>query len=303
MPEPMSFRYPSGGDRASVRVARLAERQWGVVTHGQLGALGLGRRAIHGWVERGLIHPLYPAVFAVGHRALELEGRLTAALLYAGPGAALSHVTAAAWWGIRPTHPAVIHVSSPHRKHNKPGLLIHHPRHLEVVRHRRLPVTPVPQTLLDIAGGLPFPKLRRALAEAEFRKLVDLDTLDPVLGRGKPGSAALRRALRQHRPELARTRSDLEEDFVAFCEDHEIPIPRVNVTIWGLMVDALWPEHNLIVELDGGDAHGTRAQVHRDRTRDLTLRAAGYLVFRHSWAQISHEPTAVAADLRRALDL
>jgi very-short-patch-repair endonuclease len=249
-----------------------------------------------------LIHPLYPAVFAVGHRALELEGRLTAALLYAGPGAALSHLTAAAWWGIRPTHPVVVHVSARHRRRTKPGLLIHHPRHLEVVRHRRLPVTPVPQTLLDIAGGVPFPKLRRALAEAEFRRLVDLDTLDPVLGRGKLGSAALRRALNEHRPELARTRSDLEEDFIAFCEDHGIQIPQVNARVCGFLVDAFWPEHNLIVELDGGDGHGTRSQVHRDRSRDLTLRAARHRVLRYSWAQVNHEPTAVAADLRRALD-
>jgi very-short-patch-repair endonuclease len=68
------------------------------------------------------------------------------------------------------------------------------------------------------------------------------------------------------------------------------------------MVDAHWPEQNLIVELDGGDGHGTRAQVHRDRSRDLTLRAAGHQVLRYSWAQVNHDPTAVAADLRRALD-
>jgi Protein of unknown function (DUF559) len=258
-------------------VARLADRQWGVITRRQLSDCGLGRRAIQSWVERGLIHSLYPAVFAVGHRALELEGRLTAALLYAGPGAALSHLTAAAWWEIQPTYPAVIHVSSRHRRRTKPGLLIHHPRHLEVVRQRRLPVTPVPQTLLDIAGGVPFPRLRRALAEAEFRRLIDVDGLDPALRRGKPGSAALRRALNEHLPDLARTRSDL-------------------------MVDAHSPEQRVIAELDGGDGHGTRAQVHRDRSRELTLRAAGHRVLRYSWAQVNHEPAAVAADLRRALD-
>ena len=72
---------------------------------------------------------------------------------------------------------------------------------------RRLPVTPPAQTLLDIAGVVRFMELRRALAEAEYLRLVTLDEVEAVLGRGRPGSAALRLALDCHRPQLASTKS------------------------------------------------------------------------------------------------
>jgi len=57
----------------------------------------------------------------------------------------------------------------------------------------------------------------------------------------------------------------------------------------------------LIVEVDGGDGHGTRAQMQRDRERDLVLRAAGYSVLRYSGLQMTRRGAAVAADLRRVL--
>ena len=69
----------------------------------------------------------------------------------------------------------------------------------------------------------------------------------------------------------------------------------------GLMVDALWREARVIVEVDGGDAHGTPAAVVRDRHRDMTLRTAGYLPYRYSWLQITRRTLHVAAELRGVL--
>ena len=51
-----------------------------------------------------------------------------------------------------------------------------------------------------------------------------LAEVEAVLGRGKPGSTALRAALDCHRPQLAHTRSRMEEMFVLLCE-REIAYP------------------------------------------------------------------------------
>jgi hypothetical protein len=286
---------------APVRIAELAERQWGVVTRAQLEDSGLGRAAISRWTQAQRLHRVHPAVYAVGHRGLSIEGRLAAALFYAGPGAALSHLTAAWWWQLLPRLPTVIHVSASRRLRSRGGVRLHLPRRVERTWHRRMAVTPVARTLLDITALVPFDQLRRAVAEAEYRRLIDLDSLPAVLGRGRPGSTALRAAITSHRPQLAYTLSVLEERFLALCEASGIAIPEVNVEVAGLKVDALWREARVIVELDGHAAHGTAAAIERDRSRELTLRAAGYVVLRYTWQQITAQPDLVVFDLRAAL--
>ena len=223
--------------------------------------------------------------------------------MYVGPGAVLSHLTAASWWRLLDVERAAIHLSTDNGFTSKNGIVAHHPRRIEAARHRRLPVTTVARTLLDIAPIVRFSRLRRALSEVEYQGLVPLDEVAAVLGRGRPGSGALKRALMMHRPELARTLSLLEERFLALCEKHGIPLPEVNVTVCGLMVDALWRDQRVVVELDGRAAHSTPAAIERDRTRDLTLRAAGHVVLRYTWEQVTRQATLVAADLRAALGL
>jgi very-short-patch-repair endonuclease len=142
-------------------------------------------------------------------------------------------------------------------------------------------------------------ELRRALAEAEYRRLVTLTEVDAVLGRGKPGSTALRAALECHLPQLARTRSRMEERFVLLCERHSLTPPAVNARVAGWTVDAVWFDRRIAVELDSHAAHGTPAAMEEDRRRDLELRAAGYTVLRYTWRQVTDEQDLVIADLRR----
>ncbi len=288
-------------EAAAVRLARLAERQSGVLTRAQIEGAGVSGTRLSRWVVDGRLHRLHPGVYALGHRALSVEGRLLSALLRAGPGAALSHATAAWWWQLLPGEPPRIEVSVPRGRRCENPVGVHRPRRLERTWHRGLPVTTVPRTLLALAAVAPLDRLRRALAEAEFRRLAHLDDVEAVLGRGHPGSAALRAALESHRPELARTLSLLEERFLALCEERGIALPDVNVKVRGLMVDALWQDRRVIVELDGHAAHATAAGAERDRSRDLALRVAGYRVLRYTWRQVTGQGELVAADLRRAL--
>jgi hypothetical protein len=226
---------------------------------------------------------------------------LVAALLYAGSGAGLSHSAAAWWWQLVSDHQQRIHVSAPGKRRSVRGVCVHHPTQVDLTVHRGLPATSVARTLLDLASVVSLQRLRRALAEAEYRRLLDLDALRLLMGRGHSGSATLRLALDRHCPGLARTRSVLEERFLALCEAFVIPMPEVNAKVTGLMVDALWRPQRLIVELDGYAAHGSRAAIERDRQRELRLRHAGYQVLRYTWRQITDTPDKVAADLNAAL--
>jgi very-short-patch-repair endonuclease len=75
----------------------------------------------------------------------------------------------------------------------------------------------------------------------------------------------------------------------------------MNRTVLGFKVDAVWAEHRLIVELDGGKAHGNPLAVKTDRSRDLRLREAGWTILRYSREQIEAEWPRVLAELRARL--
>ncbi|HZO59287.1 MAG TPA: DUF559 domain-containing protein [Solirubrobacterales bacterium] len=277
----------------------MAARQWGVVSVGQLTEMGFGRAVVSRWVNDRRLHRVHPGVYAVGHPALGLEGRLAAALFYAGRGAALWGVTAGSWLGILPAEPERVHVCVPGRRVSLPHVRVHGAKDCRRIWHHRLPVTTAAQTLLDIAAQVSFTQLRRALAEAEYLRLVTLDDVEAILGRGRRGSRALRAALYRHRPELARTRRGSEERFLLLCERHCLTRPEVNVSVAGWVVDAVWFEHRLVVELDSRMAHSTSRAIENDHQRDLELRAAGYTVLRYTWQQVTRRPEQVIVDLRR----
>jgi len=91
------------GAIADVLLARLAANQHGVVSLEQLRAIGISSHAIAHRVRIGRLHRIHRGVYAVGHARLSNEGRWMAAVLACGYGAALSHRSAAALWGLLPT--------------------------------------------------------------------------------------------------------------------------------------------------------------------------------------------------------
>jgi hypothetical protein len=288
---------------AKVRVARLAERQWGLVTAAQLVALGVARETISRWTQDGYLHQVHPRVYAVGHQAGGVERDHAAALLYAGPGAMLSHATAIWWLGLSDRQPRTMELSTPRRCRSVGAIKVHGRRTCERVWHKRLPTTNLEQSLLDYAAVAPDGRIRHALAEADYMKVLDLAALRATLGSGRAGSARLRHALARHEPKLAHTRSPLERLFLPLCESYGIPLPDINVYVEGILVDAVWRDQRLVVELDGRDNHSSWAQIQRDRSNELRLRAAGFRVIRYGWRQVEEEPEVVAADLLRALGL
>ena len=292
---------PEGWDsNCKVRVAELAAAQFGRVRFDQLRGSGAGKTTIGRWCAEGYLHKVLPREYAVGHAGSSTEADLAAAVLYAGPGAMLSHGTAIWWLELLRYPPDEIHVSTPRSVKAVDNLVVHSRRSLTRVMHRGLPVTTVSQALLDFAAAGPPPEhLRLALANADYQGCLDLTQIRTLTGRGIAGSAAITEATRIHLPELAHSRSELERRMLTLCQDHRLPIPLCNVLLGDWLVDAYWPDHRLVVEVDGYLGHRTRAQLERDHQRDFELRAAGYTVLRYTWRQLTKTPAAIAGELRQ----
>jgi very-short-patch-repair endonuclease/predicted transcriptional regulator of viral defense system len=284
-----------------VRVARIAGRQFGRVSFAQLLERGVDRRTVHDWCEQGYLYRLHPRVYAVGHRAKTVEADLAAALLYAGPGAMLSHATAAWWVGLATSQPHIIHVSTPRHCRSIRGIRVHKRRSLDRTWHRNLPVTQLPQTLVDYATMASLSMVRVALARADYEGELNLRAIEGALKRGCRGSAKLRRALKRHQPMLARARSGIEIQLFELCEAARFPLPELNARVAGWDVDALWREQRIAVELDGPDNHRSRGQTRRDRRKEFELRATGLTVVRYSDDQMDHHPQEVIEELGQLL--
>jgi len=278
-------------------IAALAARQHGVVTRRQLVALGLGRGAIAARLRSGRLHRLFRGVYAVGHPRVTASGRRLAAVLACGPGAVLSHETAADLLGLRPSASPRIHVTVPGTSaRSVPGVLVHRARTLraqDVTVADAIPVTSVARTLSDLAARHDVATLRKAMERAERLRTFDRDLiLDVVAGRpGRRLAAALDAA------DPAPFRSDLESDFVARCLGRGLPRPEVNATVEGLEVDLVWRMAKLVVELDGWAFHRSRRSFAADRRRDVRLSAAGYTVLR--FADVDADERAVEEVARR----
>ena len=292
-------------ERADALVARVAATQHGVVTLRQLWAAGLGNNAIYHRVRCGRLHRLYRGVYAVGHRHLTREGRRLAAVVALGDGAALSHVSAAALWGLRTSDATRIHVTvpSPGGRGRRAQITVHRSRSLrsrDVTTVDAIPVTSVARTLLDLAGMLAPGPLERAVERSLQLRLFDLRAIRALIDADptRSGAGALGRIIAGVHDEPALTRSELEARMRDLCDAHGIPRPEVNTLVDGDEVDFLWRGQRLIVETDGHATHGTRAAFESDRARDARHTTLGYRVVRVTYRRLVHEPGLVAATLK-----
>jgi len=284
-----------------IRIARLAERQHGVVGRAQLLALGLERGAIESRIRRGWLYPLHRGVYAVGYRNLSAKQSWMAGVLACGSSAVLSHGSAAALWDLRRSSGSKVHITVPSGagRSRRAGLVVHRSPGLnavEVAAHDGIPVTTVERTLIDIAGDLARGPLERAVERSVVLRLFDLHAVNVTLARhpNRKGAQALSSIVANLHDEPQLTRSELEAFFRDLCEAHSLPRPAINQVVEGLIVDFLWRQHRLIVETDGRATHATPQAFERDRARDATLVLAGYRVVRFTYRQIVYEPDKVA---------
>jgi Protein of unknown function (DUF559)/Transcriptional regulator, AbiEi antitoxin len=293
-------------DRREGEIGVLAESQHGVVARRQLLALGLGRGAIDARVRIGRLQVVHRGVYATGHGPLNLRAKWLAAVLGCGDDAALSHRNAACLWGLVRPPRGPIEVTDPRGSRGPANIRLYRSKLAADERtvEARVPVTSVPRTLLDLAEVLDEDGLRRAFEEADRLKLLRMPDLERVCSRvgRRKGVPALRRLIATATAPII-ARSPLEDRFAEFCREHlpDLPAPLTNVSILDHEVDAYWPSHRLVVELDGFSTHAHRAAFERDRARDAKMHAAAYRVLRYTHRRLEAEPTTVTSELHAIL--
>ena len=285
-------------DRA---IAALAGSQQGLITTRQLLGLGLSERSIAHRVRIGRLQRLYRGVYAVGHLPIFPSARALAAVLACGPGAALSHGSAATLWGIDKHWASPLEVTAP-TQHCHRGLRAHRSKTLtpgDVTLHFGVPVTTPARTLLDNATRLTDLRLARAVDDLRVARFLWLSDLAELLA-GHPRTRATNRLLAVL-ADGAPTRSEFERAFVSFAKRYGLPEPAVNTLVAGHEADALFPDHKLVVELDGWDTHSGRANFESDRDRDADLLAAGIATVRITWKRMNLTPEPEATRLHAIL--
>lgn len=291
--------------RPHLDLARLAARQHGVVSSGQLQRLGYSPSAISRGARAGRLHRLHRGVYAVGHRRLTRHGQCLAAVIACGREGLLSHSSAAWLWGLDRTAQRPPEIAVPRKGKGRVGIRVHHaPALTEEDRAAQdgIPVTALPRTLLDLAAIRPPARIVRAIERAEELRVFDLRPVDALLARtaGHAGHGTLRRALADYR-EPVFTRSELERRFLALVRRAELPTPTVNCFVAGHELDMFWGRERFAVELDGYEHHGTRQAFERDRLRQEELKLAGIEMIQLTARRVEREPATVVDRLTTLL--
>jgi very-short-patch-repair endonuclease len=265
---------------------------------------------LDGHIGRRKLVRVFPHVYRLRESAGDDLTDLRAALLHAGPQAALSHTTALAVWGLRSlSRPLHVTVDQSIKRAGSPDLIVHRrlrfdPGSSQCVERHGLLVTALPRTVIDSWPLLPIPERRPLALDVCRRRLATAQHLYDALA--ERGNVAGHRMLRQT-IELIEDgcQSELEALGVLNVFRHR-SLPRsvgqyrIAVSSGGIRLDRAWPEVKLAVELDGARHHTSPEDRRRDLARDAALAAIGWVVLRFTYADVHRDAEAVRSRVLQA---
>ncbi|GGM08472.1 type IV toxin-antitoxin system AbiEi family antitoxin domain-containing protein [Dactylosporangium sucinum] len=286
----------------------LSAAQAGVITRQQARACGLTEDMIRSRLHSGRWRRPYRGVYYTFTGEPSRLAVLSAVLAAAGPGAVLSHHTAAELLGLTDEPAATIHVSLPGRRRPDriDGVRFHYRTPVPAAVPLRLPArTRVEDTVVDLTQVAD--SLDQAvgwIARACGRRLTTTDRLAATI--------RSRSRVRRRAPLLAAVadvgagaQSVLELRYLRDVErGHGLPggqrqrARRAAGTI--AYRDVEYTAFGLVVELDGRAAHDDEQRLH-DRRRDNRSATRGWGTLRFGWADVAERPCATAGTVAAAL--
>jgi hypothetical protein len=303
---------PAAVDRA---LAELARRQHGVFSRAQALAAGLAPRTWSARLRAGRYIAMFPGVVREAAVADSWEARAMAAQLAVGGEAALARGSAG----------RVLELDVPPGARHGLHLLVRNRtfpvlEDLTVHRTDRLPdsdirsvgalrTTTVPRTIVDLAGDVGPTALRRTVADAVRRDLVNATELRATaerLGRVR-GKRQLLELVDELSPLDRDCRSALETAFLRLMRRAGRPPtamnhPVVDATGRRRVLDAVYLPEKVPIELDSRLAHGTLLDWHDDLRRENAVVLTGWQAFlRFSWDDVTRRGAEVVACVRTSL--
>ena len=279
-----------------------------VATTTELQAHGVTRARIRHQLDSGHWQRPLPQVI-VGHSGpLGARQRWLAALAYGGRGSLLSHRSAAVLLGLRITEHAVeITMPGGRFRPSMEFVQVHQSaRPTTRIVRAGLPCSTVARTVVDLACDLRGGDDVRALVSDSVQR--GLTTVDALLRESehspRHSPQLLRRALEEV---LAGTRSAGEAAFLRLIRDAGLPEPEFNATVrtpkGSFVVDVLWREYGVAVEIDGAAWHLNAPSWENDLRRQNLLHISGLLLLRFPVKRLKADRRGVVAETRAALQL
>jgi hypothetical protein len=280
-----------------------------VIERQQALQLGLRLDVIDGLLRTGRWRRMRQGVYATFSGEPSRDARLWAVVLRAGPGAVLSHWTAAALFGLTADPGEPVHVIVPRDRQPRriPGVVVHRLDRAAVARHPVLlpPRTWIEETVLDLVTSAKTPDEAFGwVFRATGQRLTTAERLRATLA-GRP-KVRWRIQLSQCLNDMADgVRSNLEARYVRAVErPHGLPraVRQARIVRDGQVryLDNLYPEYLVCTELDGRAAHPP-GERWRDYRRDNAGATDGIITLRYGWSDVTGRPCQVAAQVAAVL--
>ena len=289
----------------------LLQSQHGLATLQQMMEFGLTWNGVAAQLAARRWEHVLPRVYSTVTGPLSAPARLTAALLYGGPTAILSHRTAAELWGLLPVQDGPVHLTVPYTcsaVSQPPSVVVHRSRahrHIAVIADP--PRSAIADTAVDVAVAEPDPvAARRMLVALLATGRVAVGAVDQRLEErpARRYRRALAEAVRLVRDGV---HSALEELYAVEVERaHGLPDGRRQepVVVDGVRLyeDVVYDHVGapLTVRLDGR-THLVDGVAFRDRRRDNAAELAGRSRLVYGWRDLSADPCAAAAEVTTVL--
>jgi len=273
----------------------------------------VARHIVDHAVRSGHLVRLFPRTYVDPDRLDEPWLRARAALAYAGPGAALSHLTALGIWDLPGgDRDGPVHVVVPmyRRPRATGGIVVHRRRGFvaeppEVLTRSGLRICRIERCLVDAWGMLPRDGRRAAVIDAVGARRTTPERVREALDANMnvPGRAELTRLINL----LAQgCRSELELfGYERVFVGPGLPAMERNVPVRlgdrAIYLDVYCPAARVNFELDGAKWHASPRDRERDLRRDAALAALGIMVVRFTHDQLVHSSDQVRAQIRAIL--